>query len=69
MNFIQATGGWRPEGDKGMDGEPLILGRDKILAGNPKATDLLFWPLIREQMGRMRQACTVAVSVAAASLG
>lgn len=52
MNFMQATSGWRPEGDKGMDGEPLILGRDKVFAGNPKATDPLFWPLIREQMGR-----------------
>lgn len=32
--------------------EPLSLGRDKVFAGNPKATDLLFWPLIRGEMSK-----------------
>lgn len=55
-----------------MDGEPLSLERDKVLAGNPKATDLLSRTLIRGEMNLMSQACqacTAAVSVGGASLG
>lgn len=54
---------------RGMDGEPLSLERDKVLVGNPKATDLLSWPLIKGEMNRVSQAYTVVVSVAEASMG
>lgn len=52
-----------------MDGEPLNLERDKALAGNPKATDLLSWPSIRGEMNGLSQACAAVVSVGGASLG
>lgn len=52
-----------------MDGEPLSLEKDKVLAGNPKATGLLSRTLIRGEMNLMRQNCTVVVTVGGASLG